>query len=74
MISGFKVFFTVGERSLYYEKKVKTVMIKYSTNIKKTNIAWNRHNIVVVLNRLMGSQPAPLDNLTSNGNTYINKR
>ena len=35
MISGFKVFFTVGERSLYYEKKIKTVMIKYSTNIKK---------------------------------------
>ena len=33
--------------------------------------AWDRHKNVAMLNRLMGSQPSPLDNWISNGNTYI---
>jgi len=33
-------------------------------------LAWERHKNVVALNRLMESQPFPLDNWISNGNTY----
>jgi hypothetical protein len=36
-------------------------------------LAWDRHKNVAGLNRLMGSQPSPLDNWISNGNTYISK-
>ena len=32
---------------------------------------WDRHKNVAMLNRLMGSQPSPLDSWMSNGNTYI---
>ena len=34
-------------------------------------LACDRHKNVVGLNQLMGSQPSPLDNWISNGNTYI---
>ena len=37
-------------------------------------LAWDGHINVAGLNRLMGSQPSPLDNWISNGNTFINKR
>ena len=37
-------------------------------------LPWDRHNNVMELNRLMGSQPSPLDNWISNVNTYINKQ
>jgi hypothetical protein len=36
-------------------------------------LVWNRHKNVAGLNRLIRSQPSPLDNWVSNGNTYINK-
>jgi hypothetical protein len=36
-------------------------------------LARDKHKNVVRLNELMGSQPSPLDNWISNGNTYINK-
>jgi hypothetical protein len=38
--------------------------------------AWNRHNNVAGLNRLMGSTSSHLDNMTSNGNSieYIYKQ
>jgi hypothetical protein len=36
-------------------------------------LAWDRRKNVVELNPLVGSQPPPLDNWISNGNTYINK-
>jgi hypothetical protein len=35
--------------------------------IGNPGLAWNRHNNVVGLNRLMGSQLAPLDNWIFNG-------
>jgi hypothetical protein len=37
-------------------------------------LAWDRHKDVAGLNRLMGSQPSPLDNWISNSNIYINKK
>ena len=37
-------------------------------------LAWDKHKNVVALKWLMGSQSSPLDNLISNGITYINKR
>jgi hypothetical protein len=37
-------------------------------------LAWNRHTYGAGLNMLMGFQQTPLDNLISNGNTYINKQ
>ena len=36
-------------------------------------VAWDRHKNVTRLNCLMGSQPSPLDNWISNGNTDTNK-
>ena len=36
-------------------------------------LAWDKYKNVTVLNWLMASQPSPLDNWISNGNTYINK-
>jgi hypothetical protein len=36
-------------------------------------LALDRHTDVVGLNRLIGSQPAALENWIFNGNTYINK-
>jgi hypothetical protein len=36
-------------------------------------LTWDRHRNVMGLNRLMGSQPAPLYNWIFNGNTFINK-
>jgi hypothetical protein len=39
--------------------------------LKLQVLAWDNHKNVVGLNRLMGSQISPLDNLISNGNTYI---
>ena len=37
-------------------------------------LAWDRHKNVAELNRLIWSQLSPLDNWTSSGNTYLNKR
>ena len=37
-------------------------------------LAWDRHNIVAELNRLMGPQSSPFDNCHFNGNSYISKR
>ena len=37
-------------------------------------LALYSHKTVVGLNQLMGSQPSPLTNWISNGDTYINKR
>jgi hypothetical protein len=38
-------------------------------------LAWDKYKYVLGgLTRLMGSQPSPLDNWISNGNTYINKQ
>jgi hypothetical protein len=37
-------------------------------------LAWNKHNNVTGLSRLMEYQPYSLDNWISNGKTYINKR
>jgi hypothetical protein len=34
---------------------------------------WDRHKNMAELNRLMESQPLPLDNWISKGNTYTNK-
>jgi hypothetical protein len=34
---------------------------------------WYRHKNMAELNRLMESQPLPLDNWISKGNTYANK-
>ena len=64
-----------------YEKKVITAMVNNSNNINKTNnhhslntnrphvkihvLSWDRHKNVVELNRLMRSQPSPLDNWIS---------
>ena len=42
--------------------------------LKLQVLAWDNHKNVAGLNRLMGSQLSPLDNLISNDNTYINKR
>jgi len=36
-------------------------------------LVWDGHKNVAGLNRLLGSQPSPLDNWISNGKTYINK-
>ena len=37
-------------------------------------LAWDRHTYVAGLNRLIGSQPSPLDNWKFNGNTDINQK
>ena len=33
-------------------------------------LAWDRYKNMVCINQIMGSQPFPLDNRISNGNTY----
>jgi len=58
-----------------YEKKVITVMVNKTNNhhslshwtqyVKIQVLSWDRHKNVVGLNRLMRSQPSPLDNWIS---------
>ena len=60
---------------------MKTNMVNNSTNTITSHlnslnmkIPWDKHKDVTGLNRLMGSQPSPLDNGIYDDNTYINKR
>jgi hypothetical protein len=54
-------------------KSIKVIKIPEHMTLEIQSLAWDTQKNMVVLNRLIRSQHSPLDNWTSNGNTFIKK-